>query len=749
MRNIASDLEERDASVPDGVALPDVSKDDIEKSRSGALARWDPARFQRMGPEELVLVQAALCHGPTYGYWQTPRNWLTKPQRSRPATLNIDLRLRLRNTVFADLQLQDGAKPPPDLEQWLDQGVLTLTRLLLLLRCADAPSRGTRTQVFAPSTTMVWAYSYLVRGLSFAIAQGLRDNLDSVASANGERRILGRITARQVKERYSDSSWKKTMSALGGRLRYWSEVGYWSDVFATQDTSAIHDLKTGKSRNSEPKHESVEFKPLPDDYAALLAKRSLWLMREVGPNLVRIAPQFAAMYANSAELVRKGRLAPTSVTGKHKNDASRILRNFTWLDSRGRALTGIPFPLALSSNWCAQGGLPRSGRALFDLMAYVQTAHQVIAGLTMGARESELLDMTRGCVEERMVHGEGCYYVDSKTFKTAGAHEGERREWPVVAQVKEAVASQELLMSGLDKINAAKDPGYQPTRDLWGRFALGSDNQGEFVDTNIWLQHYAEALGLDKAPAGQNFTSHRLRKTLARVVALALVDSPMVLYEIFGHRDIEMTLHYILANKSLKQEVEAIAREINVMRATEVVEIMAQSELRRLAGQSLPGDLHGGCGGGAAGPIDAYVQEELCKVHERGESWGADDAIELGRLLTNAGQQWMLVRKGVICTKSPGVAGPCSLKARGRPEPSTCSSECAHRLEREFLRNDVREILDTAIRAYEQALADEENGLAAYWGGQIRINIGRFPDIEQEYMRKLSVAAYMSEKCEQ
>ena len=41
-----------------------------------------------------------------------------------------------------------------------------------------------------------------------------------------------------------------------------------------------------------------------------------------------------------------------------------------------------------------------------------------------------------------------------------------------------------------------------------------------------------------------------------------VVDSPMVLYEIFGHRDIEMTLHYILANKDLKQEVEAIAREI-------------------------------------------------------------------------------------------------------------------------------------------------------------------------------------------
>jgi hypothetical protein len=748
MRNIASDLVESDASASQGVPLPEVSKDDIEKSRSGALVRWDPARFQHMGPDELVQVQAALCHGSTYGFWQTPRNWLTKPQRRQPCMLNIDLRRRLRNNVLVHLPLQEGDLPPPDLEQWLNQGVLTATRLLLLLRCADALGRHLKHQVLAPSTIMMWASTYLVQCLSLAVAQGLRNSLDSVASANGERRLFGQITARQLKERHG-SSWKKRASALEERLCHWSDVGYWNDVFAKQDTSAIHDLKSGKSRNSEPQHEPSEYKPLPDDYAALLAKHSLWLMREIGPNLVRIAPELAAMYAKSAELVRKGRLAPKNVSGRHRDVAYQILEDFTWLDSGGRPLTGIPFRLALPNNRDAHGRLPRTARGLFALMAYVQTAHLIIAGLTMGARESELLDMTRGCVQERTIHGERCYYVDSRTFKTAADHEGEWREWPVVAQVKEAVASQELLMSALDKINAAKDPGYQPARDLWGRFALKSDGQGEFAETNTWLRYYAEALGMSQAPGGQNFTSHRLRKTLARVVALALVDSPMVLYEIFGHRDIEMTLHYILANKSLKQEVEAIAREINVMRATEVVEIMAQSELRRLAGQSLPGDLHGGCGGGAAGPIDAHVREELRKVHERGESWGADDAIELGRLLTNAGQQWMLVRKGVICTKSPGVAGPCSLKARGRPEPSKCSSECTHRLEREFLRNDVREILDTAVKAYEQALADEENGVAAYWGGQIRINIGRFPDIEREYVQRPSVAAYLSEKCEQ
>ena len=60
------------------------------------------------------------------------------------------------------------------------------------------------------------------------------------------------------------------------------------------------------------------------------------------------------------------------------------------------------------------------------------------------------------------------------------------------------------------------------------------------------------------------------------------------------------------------------------------------------------------------------------------------------------------------------------------------------------MRDDVRGILDTARKGYEQALADSEEGLAAYWGGQIKINISRFPDIEQEYMRIPSIAACMS-----
>lgn len=749
-----------------GDRLPRLSKDDIETSRSAALARWDAERYQHMQPDELAEVQAVLHHGSAYGFWQTPKEWLIKRKRSN-SRLNLDLRRRLTDHVL--LRLQDGKQRPnlqdtgqrkaweerlpallgaakqthPDLELWLEHGLLTMTRLLLLLRCGKVPGSATMGSL-SPSSVLSWANSYLLKFLALAIVKGLRSRDESGATAQGEWRLFGLITARDALEADDGALWTQTVPSLEGRLRLWSKAGYWSDVFAMQGTSAIEDLQTGKPRDDRPKQTSEEFKPLPDDYAALLAKRSLWLMREIGPNLMRLAPEFAAMYAETAERVRKGSLTSENLSATRSRDSNRLVRSFAWLDSTGRPLICIPFRLALTGSSEARGWLPQTQRDFFDLMAYVQTAHQVIAGLTMGPRESELLDMIRGCVTERTVKGERCYYVDGRTFKTVAAHEGEEREWPVVVQVKEAVASQELLMAELDEINKAHDPGHQPDTHLWGRFYLRGKQGEAFTDTNLWLGHYVEALGMDPAPGGQNFTSHRLRKTLARIAALALVDSPMVLYEIFGHRDIEMTLHYILANKSLKQEVEAIAREISVMRATEVVEVMARAELRRLDGQSLPGDLHGGCGGEAAKPLDAYVQDAVRKVHERGEEWDAEGAIELGRLLTNAGQHWMLVRKGVICTKSPGASGPCSLKSRGRPEPSKCSSDCSHRLEREFLRADVREIMGTAVKAYLQAVANEERGVAAYWAGQIRINIGRFQDIEQEYMQVPEVAEFMS-----
>ena len=737
---ISTQVGESHADQANASSAP-LSKTEIARSRSETMLRWDLERFQHMQSNELVQVQSALRHGSKYGFWETPLSWMAKRQNWE-SYKNIDLRRRLQDHVLA--QLESGKQHNSHLDQWLDQGVLTMTRLLLLLRCAELPGKN-KASCLAPSTLVNYGNRIFLKILSKAVVKGLMSDDESITAPQGERSLLTLLTVEEALKGEESADSAGLVESLQRRLDMWSEAGYWSDVFASRGTSAIVDLKASKPRGNRQARQSQEFKPLPDDYAALLAKRSLWLMREIGPNLVRMAPAFVSMYAKTAKRVQEGYLAQENLWAVRGSYAGEIVKSLVWLDSTGQPLTGMPFRLGLNGTSEKHGWLPRTNRDFFTLMAYVQTAHQIITGLAMGPRESELLDMTRGCVVNRPQDGENCYYVNSRTFKTVDAHEGEMREWPVVVQVNQAVESQMRLMSQLDAINKVDDPSFLPDVNLWGRFYLKGKRKEAFVATNTWLVSLAEAMGMDPAPGGQNFTSHRLRKTLARIVALALVDSPMVLYEIFGHRDIEMTLHYILANKDLKQEVEAIAREINVMRATEVAEVMAQAELRRLAGETLPGDLYGGCSGGAAQPLDAFVRQKVRKVHDSGQEWGVEDAIELGRLFTNAGKQWMLVRKGVICTKSPGASGPCSLKSRGRPEPSKCSSDCSHRLEREFLRDDVRGILDTAVSAYEKAVADDERGVAAYWGGQIRINIRRFADLELEFLRVPSVASYFAE----
>ena len=718
------------------VAEP-TAKAGTDRSRGDALSLWQVERIQCLSTDELVAVQAVLRHGDAFGLWCTPPEWLTLKQRT-PSRLRIDLQRLIERQLLTQLDAEE--REHPALAQWLHQGVLAITRVLVLLRCAGLAGRS-RSSPLAPSSLLGYAQVTLPQLVACALARALRshDGLpDDVC-------VFGQITTAQALDAHAASgSWTRAVLSIQDRLRRWKDAGLWSDTFCETGASAIDDLRSGKSRDNSPLPDSEEWKPLPDDYASLLANRSLWLMREMAPNLVRLAPQFAHMYAEVETLAVASSMSATTAATVRSRRAGRLMQSFTWRDSRGQTLEQMPFRMALTGTSAALGWLPRTQRDFFDLMAYVQTAHQIIVALTMGPRESELLAMTLDCLQERTVDGETCYVVRSDTFKTVAAHEGETREWPVVRQVKDAVDSQKRMMAQLDAIKRSKNQDVSRPDTLWGRFYLKGNAEDAFVQTNTWLRKYVEALGMDPLPSGQSVCSHRLRKTLARVVALALVDSPMVLFEIFGHRSIEMTLHYILANSDLRREIESIAMEIGMMRATEVVEAMAQTELRRLAGEVLPGERYGGAGGPAAARIDAFVVQELTKVHARGEEWGTDNAIDAARLFTNSGRQWMLVREGVICTKSPGAAGPCSYKAKGRQEPSKCSSKCDHRLELRFQREDVRAVLTSAVRGYEQAIADDEAGLAAYWGAQIENNIARFEDIKHDFMGLPSIAAYFA-----
>nr|WP_276530694.1 tyrosine-type recombinase/integrase [Burkholderia multivorans] len=377
------------------------------------------------------------------------------------------------------------------------------------------------------------------------------------------------------------------------------------------------------------------------------------------------------------------------------------------------------------------------------LLGRIQLAHFFIVTLSMGARQSESLRLRRDCVVRAP---DNRPYANGKTYKLVQRHDGEMRAWLLPDVAVDAIEQQTRLVSFAERLTEVT-PNRKPSDSLgndhlWVQIsaAAHADATRPLVNINKALHSYARAIQMSTTPGGQNLRTHRLRKTLARLVALALTQAPKLLMDVFGHKSIEMTLYYILSDKDLQAEIETVSRELRVMRAKTVVEKMVEDDLMSKDVTALS---HGGYGGLAAASIHDTITRRRHQVHRRGNKWGAENIIELAELLTLQGKAWEQVRRGVICTKLPGESGPCN-KRKGRPEPAKCSSACTHRLEEAFLREDVDAVICEAIAAFEQSVANGEQLIAAHWAAQVRANVPRFPDLSAKWMRNATVAGLMA-----
>ena len=178
------------------------------------------------------------------------------------------------------------------------------------------------------------------------------------------------------------------------------------------------------------------------------------------------------------------------------------------------------------------------------LLGVVQIAHYFIVALSMGARQSEVLSLQRDCV---MYAADGRAYANGRTYKLVQRHEGEWRDWQLPDAAVEAIEQQVRMVSlgeQLELLNPATGSGNThlvPTGDapghLWARLSgatSASDSSAPLREINKALVSFARALCMDTAPGGQRLRSHRFRKTLARLVALALTQAPKLLMECLG-----------------------------------------------------------------------------------------------------------------------------------------------------------------------------------------------------------------------
>jgi hypothetical protein len=291
--------------------------------------------------------------------------------------------------------------------------------------------------------------------------------------------------------------------------------------------------------------------------------------------------------------------------------------------------------------------------------------------------------------------------LHSVTFKLIDQIGGKARDWPLHPAAVRAIEVQQ-------KICRLVRPAGQT--HLWVILGDGDKLGKRLLNLTEPLVQAVDHLGLSDLTGKDLAHVHRWRHTVARLVALSVVGAPQVLLDLFGHRDLEMTLRYMLSDPRIIEDAMKVAKEISYVMDEEAI---AET-------------IEGKAGGPAAIPLRAGLAASGLRRGE--EVFTISTLRETAEALTFNGRYWSLVRPGVICTKGLGQYGPCT-KERGAPDPGACRTTCDHRLETSRAKQACEETLRALIVERAQAASDGKEMFLTNLDGQILANLKRWEDV--------------------
>jgi len=705
------------------------------------LQRYGYESVQNMTAEEVMLVQTALNQreqDTPWGWWCTPKKYA--PGKA-PSLLNVNVRSRILDFLPEDLRDPiQGLGSHTVLQTLFDQALLACMRYLLLC-CYGPVSLRTHRDALDRTVLTQLSYIYLPSLAAASLSKALkRSTPESWSALSAENACFSRLTFGDVQHLSRSAGELRSYRGELTRMQMLRSKGWWIDAPSQADPT-LPAVLSGPAPVPAKQPKTDPHQPLPNDYVSVMGQRSYWLIHHLYPNVERILRAFQAIWREASITD----LSPGQVSYR----CSAFLRQFQWTNATGAPIKRVPFPLKLSEHgriakatkeFVSNKGdgdvdlsaWPPTGLAqIFGLARAIQGAHYFISGLSMGSRHGESLTLPRYCIKEAQ---DGTPMANGRTYKLVLRHEGEERSWPLPQLAIQALQQQAVLANLLEKLSSTtslKEPDSIPEGShLWVQVGGANTDRALPVGSSgltFLLQAYAEVLGMDSTPGGQKIRAHRLRKTLARLTALALADSPKILQQCFGHKSIEMTLYYILTDKALAAEIDTILDELRVMRAEKVVKDMVLAR----EGSQVVADGYGGKGAVKV----RRVLEERMRAHTReGKTWTLVDIREIAEVLTIGGKHWNVVREGVLCTKVIGQSGPCN-RHRGKPDPTHCQSDCDHRLEDNSIRAQVDASIEYALRCYDTEMAAGRDLAAAAWAGQIRANIQRFDDLSAKWIQ--------------
>lgn len=676
---------------------------------TSALNRFNLEEFQNLSKKDLVLAQAIAGHGDAWGIWET--STAICPSKLPYSYRSIALARRLRQ-FLAKIPLQEASLDLIDL--LVEEGVLVITRLALLMRLGPSIGGGKfKNHRLKPSTLSRRLYQHF----PYIVARAIQRK----AVRPETRGLLSCLSEDDVRELSNDKYVRIELE----RLSTLATHGYWTDLPPHPNITQTTDPSGPKPK---PASQVVpgEFQPLPDRYLKEFGPRNLWLIRELGPCLLPLLEDLATHLEN-LDWSNKNMHALTKVIVPQF--ITQHLNGHPWIDSMGRPLKPN-FPLRTGAKGKDKFQFPpRNWEHLKVLSATLQSAQLFLTLLAAAGRIGEVESLPRLCVTTEQ---DGKDYVRGWTYKLSGNLFGDARTWPAPSVLVQTLGQQSRLANVWIRLPPRRieegPPKTPPTHNaLWLSIgAAQTCNAAEpLASLADALKTLASRIGMDPKPGGINLHPHRLRKTIGRLAGITLFNSPLVLKRLFGHKSIEMTLHYILCDKDIRTEAEAVLRELRILHCAQALEDMRES---LASGTPLPAH-----GGGAASRMTEAVQAHEARLAESGRVWTGGSAYDLAYLLTARGQGWRLVQKNIICSKAPGEAGLC-LKNKGEPDTSNCKPECDNRIVLALERRDTDEIVQAhmgiALKAREEEQFDHFN----YSMEQLLKELNKFSDIKEKYM---------------
>lgn len=575
----------------------------------------------------------------------------------------------------------------------------SIRRSLFALSLPRRTARGTRS--LKPTS---WLY-YSKRALRMARwSVGNRPSADgrlwSHLNISDWREMLASVST-SMKVRRTFVSIIRMLEDLGRRnvLSDYPILSSSSNIFDPEPELAplerIENTRRGQvlTARSETK-ETQSFQPLPDVFVASIIERARWLYDNLADQLIDCWSALRQVSDQDLSVDRKR--SNRSIASERR----KILDRTVWRDKSGNKLVKLPWQIVLresNKSIFTDAWPPRDQVGITMMITTIQALNFCCVALCTGARSSEILSAT----DSSMCGGDG--RLHAKTFKLVDEFEGAKRDWPLHPVAVRALKLQQRIA---DEIRSDGDS------HIWVTLKTGLDTTGTPLrSVSNSLVNSAEMLGLDNT-GGARPHAHRWRTTVARLVALSVASAPQVLMDIFGHRDLEMTLRYMLAHPQMAEEVMRIASEMNYAMASEAI---TDAEAGYIGGPAATGLLTG-------------LREFKARRGE--DSLDATSMREAIEILTFNERDWQLIRPGILCTKTLGQFGPCTM-GRGDPDPGACRTTCEHRLETARAKADCEGALDYLLNEHELASRDDEEMTVASLEGQILANLFRWNDVRE------------------